>query len=315
MTSLHTKYRPTALNQVLGQDSTVKSLGRVLKEGRAHSFIVAGPSGVGKTTLARIIANVVAGGNATAVNLDEVPAADHTGVDDMRQVVTRSLYRAVGASPVKTIVIDESHRLSAQAWDALLKPIEEPPKHVFWVFCTTNPSKIPKTIQTRCVKFELQPVDEVSIYELLLKVSKAEGFAISEEVLEVIAEGSGGSLRQSLVYLEACRFSENPNDARRIIRTAAQMKEPVDLARLLIAKRGANWQAAVRIINSMENVDAEGVRIVLVNYVAGALAKSRTEDEARNLLRVLEAFSQTYNSSDKLAPLFMSVGLALGLDQ
>lgn len=286
-----------------------------MKEGRARSFILAGPSGVGKTTLARIIANVAAGGQATATNIDEVPAADHTGVDAMRQVVTRSLYRAVGANPTKTIIIDEAHRLSANAWDALLKPIEEPPKHVFWIFCTTNLGKIPKTIQTRCVKFELQPVDEVSIYELLLKVSQAEGLGISEEVLEVIAEGCGGSPRQALVFLELCRFSENPNDARRVIRTAAQMKEPVDLARLLIAKHGANWQSAVRIINSMENVDAETVRIVLVNYVAGALAKSRTEDEARNLLRVLDCFSTTYNPSDKLAPLFLSIGLALGLDQ
>ncbi len=315
MTSLHTKYRPTTFNGVVGQGDVVKSLRRVMREGRAHSFILAGPSGVGKTTLARIIANVAAGGHATATNIDEVPAADHTGVDDMRAVATRALSRAIGVSPVKTIILDEAHRLSANAWDVLLKPIEEPPKHVFWCLCTTNPGKIPRTIQTRCVKFELQPVDEVSIYELLLNVSQAENFAISEDVLEVIAEGSGGSPRQSLVYLEACRFCKNANDARGIIRTAAQAKEPVDLARLLIAKHGASWQSAVRIINSIENVEAESVRIVVSVYLAGCLAKARTEDEARNLLRVLDCFSTPYVSTDKLAPLYLSIGLALGLDQ
>lgn len=315
MTSLHTKYRPTTFKGVIGQDDAVRSLKRVVKEGRAHSFMIVGPSGVGKTTLARIVAAAFAGDQATVANIDEVPAASNSGKDDMKAVVARSFYRAVGASPIKAIILDECQQLSGPAWDTLLKPIEEPQKHVYWFLCSTNPAKIPKTIQTRCLRYDLKPVDEVAIYELLLKVSAAEGFEISEDVLEVIAEGSGGSPRQALVFLEACRLSESPADARRVIRTAAQLKEPVDLAKLLIAKRGANWQAALKIINSMADVEAEGVRIVLVNYIAGALARSRSEDEAKNLLRVLDCFSQTYNSSDKLAPLFISVGLALGMDQ
>lgn len=315
MTSLHVKHRPTTFGGVIGQGDAVRSLERVVKEGRAHTFIFTGPSGTGKTTLARILANCFAQGQATVANIDEIDAASNSGADAMRAVVTKALYRAVGASPVKAIIVDECHRLSAAAWTILLKPIEEPPKHVYWMLCSTEPGKIPKTIQTRCLRYELKLVDEVSIYELLLKVSQAESFDISEDVLEVIAEGSGGSPRQALVFLEACRFSESPSDARRIIRTAAQMKEPVDLARLLIAKRGASWHAALKIINSMDNVEAEGVRIVMVNYIAGALARSRTDDEAKNLLRVLDCFSGTYNSSDKMAPLFISVGLALGLDQ
>ncbi len=315
MTSLHTKWRPTTFDGVVGQGDAVRSLKRVIKEGRAHSFLVTGPSGVGKTTLARITAAAFAKTANSTMNTIEVDAATNSGADAMREVVAKTFYRAVGASPVKAVIVDECHRLSAAAWTILLKPIEEPPKHVYWFFCTTEPGKVPKTILTRCLRYDLKPVDEVSIYELLLKVSKAEGFDTSEDVLEAIAEGSGGSPRQSLVFLEACRFAESASDARRIIRTAAQMKEPVDLAKLLIARRGANWQAALKIINSMADVDAETVRIVLVNYIAGALAKSRSEDEAKNLLRVLDCFSQTYNSSDKLAPLFISVGLALGLDQ
>lgn len=315
MTSLHTRHRPTTFDGIIGQGDAVASLRRVIKEGRTHTFLFTGISGTGKTTLARILANCFAGGQATAANIDEVDAATNSGADAMRAVIAKTFYRAVGASPVKVIIVDEAQRLSAAAWTILLKPIEEPPKHVFWVFCSTDPGKIPKAIQTRCLTYALKPVDEVSIYELLLKVSKAEGFDTSEDVLEVIAEGSGGSPRQALVFLEACRFSESASDARRIIRTAAQMKEPVDLAKLLIARRGANWQSALKIINSMDNVEAEGVRIIVTNYIAGALAKSRSEDEAKNLLRVLDAFSQTYNPSDKLAPLFISIGLALGLDQ
>lgn len=315
MTSLHTTHRPSIFDDVVGQGDVVASLKRVVKEGRAHTFLLTGPSGVGKTSLARIVAAAFANTANTTSNILEIDAATNSGADAMREVISKTHYRAVGGSPVKAIIVDECSRLSAAAWTILLKPIEEPPKHCYWFFCTTEPGKVPKTILTRCLRYDLKLVDEVALYELLVKVSRAENFDISEDVLEVIAEGSGGSPRQSLVFLEACRFCETASDARRVIRTAAQMKEPVDLARLLIAKQGGSWQAAVKIINAMDNVDAETVRIVLVNYVAGALAKSRTEGEAKNLLRVLECFSTPYVSSDKLAPLFMSIGLALGLDQ
>lgn len=286
-----------------------------MKEGRAHSFILAGPSGVGKTTLARIIANVAAGGQATATNIDEVPAADHTGVDDMRAVATRSLSRAIGVSPVKTIIIDEAHRLSAQAWDVLLKPIEEPPKHVFWCLCTTELGKIPKTIQTRCVRFDLKLLSEDQLLELLIRVADQEGFTTPDEVLETIAENSGGSPRQCLVHLEQCAYCTSADQARSFMRTVGQSKEVVDIARLLVAKKAASWQTAIKLLNTIGDVNPESVRIILCNYIAGALLKSKTENEARNLLRVLDCFSSPYAQSDKMAPLLLSIGLALGLDQ
>src|SRR5678815_3051590 len=142
--SLHTKYRPLTFDEVIGQDKVVADLRRVVRERRAKSFIFSGPSGVGKTTLARIVANAFAGYMATVANIEEVPAADHTGVDAMRAVANRALYRALGDSPVKAIIVDEAHRLSGAAWDVLLKPIEEPPEHVYWMFCTTHPAKIPR---------------------------------------------------------------------------------------------------------------------------------------------------------------------------
>ncbi len=311
MTSLHTKFRPTTLDGVLGQGGITRGLKRVIQEGRTHTFLMTGPPGVGKTSLCRIVAHAV----GAATGLIEVDAATNSGADAMREVISKTFFRAVGSSPIKAVIVDECHRLSAAAWTILLKPIEEPPAHVYWFFATTDPGKIPNTILTRCLRFDLKPVDEVTLFELLLKVGAAEGIEISDEVLEAIAEGSGGSPRQSLVYLEACQGAITANDARQIMRTAAQAKEPVDLARLLIAKRGVTWQAAVKIINSMEGYEAESIRIVVCTYIAGALAKAKSEDEARNLLRVLDCFSQTYQSSDKLAPLFLSVGLAFGLDQ
>jgi DNA polymerase-3 subunit gamma/tau len=286
-----------------------------LQKAKGHAYLFTGPSGCGKTTLARILANKFANGAATSQNIIEVAAADNTGVDDMRGLLETTRTRAIGRSPVKTIVLDECHRLSGQAWDVLLKPIEEPPAHVFWCLCTTNLSKVPKTILTRCARYDLKPVGEDDLMNLLCDVAEAEGLDTNADVIEAIAEASGGSPRQALVYLEACKFAGTAAEARALMRSAAQMKEPVDLIRLLIKGQGASWATCAKIINGMENVDAETVRIVVVNYLAGCLARATTEKEARNFLRLLGCFEQTYNMSDKLAPLFLSVGLALRLDQ
>jgi DNA polymerase III subunit gamma/tau len=311
MTDLHVRYRPTTFDQVLGQKHVVDSL----RKAKGHSYLFTGPSGCGKTTLARILGNKFAGGRATTQNLIEVAAADNTGVDDMRRLLEVTRTRAIGKSPVKTIVLDECHRLSGQAWDVLLKPIEEPPVHVYWCLCTTNLNKVPKTILTRCLRYDLKPVAEDDLLQLLSDVADAEKID-ADEILECIVEASGGSPRQALVNLEACKFAETAAEARTLMRSASQMREPIDLARLLVQRQGVTWAAVVRLINAMENVDAETVRIIVVTYLAGCLAKAKTEKEAVNLLRVLEPFNGiVYNHSDKLAPLFMSVGLALGLDK
>ena len=105
MSSLHVRYRPTTFDEVIGQDQTVKSLKRVIKDARAQVFLFVGPAGTGKTTLARILANSFAGGKATSANIQEIRAAENTGVDDMRTVIQHSAYRAIGASSVKTIIL------------------------------------------------------------------------------------------------------------------------------------------------------------------------------------------------------------------
>jgi len=315
MTSLPEKYRPAKFDDVVGQDDTVRSLKRVVKDGRGKVFLFTGPSGCGKTTLARILANEFAGGKATAANIDEVPAADHTGVDDMRAVAGRALYRAVGGSPVKAIIIDEAHRLSGNAWDVLLKPVEEPPRHVYWMFATTNPGKIPKTIITRCLRYDLKPVSETLIVGLLETVAEAEGLDVAPEVLEAVAEGAGGSPRQALTYLEACIYAESAGEARQLMRSAGQTKEVVDLCRFLLKGQGRSWSEAIKILKALEGTEAESIRIVVCNYIAAALMGTKDQKNARKLLGLLECFNTPYQQSDRLAPLLSSLGLALELDR
>jgi DNA polymerase-3 subunit gamma/tau len=312
--SLHTKYRPLTFDEVLGQDGTVASLKQAIKGNRAHSYIFTGPSGTGKTTLARILANEFAGGQATVANIEEVPAAHNTGVEDMRKLVERSMYRAIGTSPVKCFILDEAHRLSGAAWDELLKPVEEPPKHVYWMFCTTNPGKIPKTIQTRCLKYDLKPVDEALIFELLQSVAEVEGFDTTDEILTALAEDAGGSPRQALVWLEACAHAKSAQEARVIIRSATQSKEAVDLARWLLSGRGQTWAEAVKYVKALEGTDPESTRIMLCNYFASVLLNTTGDDKARQVLTLMENFRVSYNASDRLAPLLYSIAMAINLD-
>lgn len=314
MTALHVKYRPNSFDEVVGQDAAVKSLKRVIKDNRAKSFLFAGPAGVGKTSLGRILINSFAGNQATAANIEEIAAADSTGVDAMREVIRHTLHRAIGPSPIKAVLLDECHRLSGSAWDVLLKPIEEPPAHVYWVLCSTNPGKIPKTILTRCLRYDLKAVGEDELLELLVRVIDAEKLEVPDAVVEAVVEEAGGSPRQALVFLETCAYCTTANEARAAMRSAAKSREAVDFCRFLLGQRGRTWAEAMKYVKALQDTDAEGIRIVVVNYLSTVLADAKGNDKAAGLLALLECFSTPYTSTDKQAPLLRSIGLALGLD-
>jgi DNA polymerase-3 subunit gamma/tau len=214
------KWRPRSFKELVGQEHVVRALSNALREGRLHhAYLFTGTRGVGKTTLARIIAkalNCERGvsdapcGTCRActeidsgrfVDLIELDAASNTQVDNMRELLENALY-APTAGRYKVYIIDEVHMLSRNAFNAMLKTLEEPPEHVKFVLATTDPQKIPVTVLSRCLQFNLKQIPPAQIQGQLAKVLEAEAIAFEPAALASIARAAQGSLRDALSLLD-----------------------------------------------------------------------------------------------------------------
>lgn len=301
---LHTRYRPKTLEDVVGQKHIIRSLKGVVEKRTTHAFLFTGPSGVGKTTLGRIIANMV---GCDPGNLTEVDAATNSGIDAVRSLTDGLQYSAFGKSRTKVMIVDECHALSKAAWQALLKPIEEPPKHVYWVLCTTEKAKVPATIVTRCVGYDLKPITVNDITELLTRVRDAEGLSTSDDVLDLIAKRAEGSARQALTSLAKCGRCKDREQAAKLIDLVQENKEIVDLCRELM-KGPVSWSRAIELLEPLKDQNAESIRQVVLNYMTNVAFDTKDERRAATVLTIINAFAQGYMPSNNLHSVLLSLG-------
>lgn len=302
---LHIKYRPTTLGEVLGQEGVVESLGRKLKDkGVPHAFLFLGPSGCGKTTLARIVARQL---KVSPDNVLEVDAATNTGIDAMRAVTDTLRYKGLGDSPRKMVIIDEAHALSKAAWQSMLKVLEEPPSHVFFALCTTEPGKVPDTIQTRCATYTVKSLSYDALLDLLEHVVKKERLDVTPAVLEVVAKASNGSARRALVSLSMLEGIDNVKDAAALMSQPLETEDIIELCRDLVSGR-LSWERVRKVLSDNKDQDAEGIRLVVVNYLTAVLLSPRADTkQAPRLLDALFVFSKPMtNRSEKMAPLLLA---------
>lgn len=305
--NLITKYRPQTLAEVVGQDSIIRSLTTTCKKQDTQVFLFSGPSGCGKTTLSRIIAKQYGVEDKSVMEID---AASRTGIDDMRQLQEVLLYRPFGDSGKRAVILDECHALSKNAFDSLLKALEDPPAHVVWFFCTTNPAKIPKTLQTRCTKFELKLVDDKSLGFLLDDVVQSENITITDDVFDLIIKEAKGSPRQLLSNLVAARTARNKKEAADLLKTVVETDATLELCQF-IANGSGSWAKCMGLLAKLEDTNPESVRILAMNYLASCLKNSKSDDVAVKFMQRLDAFAQPYNGAEGQAPLLLSIGRAL----
>lgn len=208
-TALYRAYRPSKWGEVAGQDHIVDALSAEIKAGKiGHAYIFSGSRGLGKTSVARIFAREV---GATEKDVYEIDAASHTQVDHMRSLI-EGVYTLPFESPYKIYILDEAHMLSKSAWNALLKTLEEPPAHVIFILATTELSKVPDTVLSRCQVFEFKKPSRAGIVKLVQAVAKKEGYTLGAGVAELTALLSEGSYRDALSVLEKV-FSVSKDNA------------------------------------------------------------------------------------------------------
>lgn len=300
---LHLKYRPQKFEQVVGHDAAVKAFKRSLKDSRA--FMLTGPAGTGKTTLARLGCHHL---GITDHSIMEIDAATNNGIDQMRDLQNVIRYKPLGADR-RGVIIDEAHGLSKNAWDSLLKVVEEPPAHLVWFFCTTNATKIPATIKTRCTPITLKPIANIDIADMIAEIAEIENIVLPEGVDNLVIKEARGSARQALVNLATVRGVKDRESAAGLLRSAIESDGVIELCRALL--KGTTFIDAVKLVGECDGHSPESIRRVINAYMSSVMKGCRREKEAGRLLDILDAFGQPFYDDDSMAPVYRALGRVL----
>ncbi len=335
--ALYLKWRPLAFDDVVGQQHITRTLRNALVRGRIrHAYLFSGPRGTGKTTMARLLAkavncqaeeaaarpcnvcaNCLSMNESRYLDLIEIDAASHTSVDDVRELRDKIAFAPAEGS-YKVYIIDEAHRFSANAFDALLKTLEEPPDHAIFVLATTEIDKVPATIKSRCLQFEFRRVSLRELTERLSHITEQESLSIESAALELIARQGAGSVRDSISLLD--QIVADPAEtitlemAQQLLGTASALHVH-DLVEALVAEDIAR---GIHLINMAVDGGSDPRQfgqqlvtvlrnIMLAQTASADLIEATKEDQARyadlaqrlsraRLLKAIRAFNAAVNN-------------------
>ncbi|MBR4827863.1 MAG: DNA polymerase III subunit gamma/tau, partial [Oscillospiraceae bacterium] len=277
--ALYRKYRPTRFSDVVGQEDIIAALRNQVAAGRTgHAYLFTGVRGTGKTTLARMLAKAVncpntkdgepcgeceicrGIDNGSVLDVTEIDAASNNRVDDVRDLLDETSYTPAMCN-MRVYIVDEVHMLTMQAFNALLKTLEEPPRHVMFILATTEVQKVPATILSRCQRFDFKRIPEDMIAERVRYVAAQEGISVTEEASSLIARLSDGALRDALSLLDTCA-SLDTNVDEEVVKRLAGVTDREYLFDLADRIRDRDITGALGIVSELYNNSMDPVRLL-----------------------------------------------------
>jgi DNA polymerase-3 subunit gamma/tau len=284
----YNKYRPQTFAEVEGNTETIQSLQTLIKKGNApHAFLLTGPTGCGKTTIGRIIAKEL---GCSGTDYQEINTADFRGIDTIRELRKRINYKPI-ESKVRVFLIDEVHKLSNDAQNAILKPLESTPSHVYFILATTDPEKLLKTVRGRCATYEVELLSRKQVFKVLKKIVKAENETLEKEIYEQIYQSTQGHGRNAVQLLEQVLQVPSENRLKAAEKYEQTQAASIELARALV--QGKSWKTVSELLKGLKTEDPEGIRRLILGYCQSVLLNKQDDNVALIMEEMLEPFYNT----------------------
>ena len=284
---LYQTYRPNTFDQIFGNEDIVEALTTTLAlPDRPHAFLLHGETGCGKTTLGRIIANKI---GCVGNDLREIDSADFRGIDTIRDIRKKSQFAPLEGDQ-RVWILDECHQISKDGQSALLKILEDTPKHITFILCTTDPQKLIPTIKGRCSQFQVSVLEDKQMMKLLFSIAKKEKQKVSRDVYKAIIESAEGHPRNAIQVLEqvlSVEEDKRESVAKKIKESSAQS---IELSRALLNVQG--WKMVSSILKLLKDQNPESIRRQVLGYATAVLLNKESHQAAA----MIDAFSEpTYD--------------------